>query len=203
MYKVFIQNRPLILATEPSIFNKNESGKLLIQYHGIEELEEVLDMMENGENQEEVVVFSNDLERLWQDFKSMFKWVPAAGGLVQNDQGELLFIYRHEKWDLPKGKIEKGESHDEAALREVEEECGITGLELGPLLATTYHAYRTKSNKRALKPTYWYGMSYHGQPNFAPQLEEGITAVAFKSKDDMSAVFKNTYASLKEVMVLI
>jgi 8-oxo-dGTP pyrophosphatase MutT (NUDIX family) len=109
--------------------------------------------------------------------------IEAAGGLVTNQNGDHLFIYRNDKWDLPKGKIEKKEKTKIAAVREVEEECGIkvNNSEYG--ICKTYHTYIYKGEV-VLKKTYWFKMRYKGNAKLVPQLEEGITDVRwFKNEE--------------------
>ncbi|GAB2684752.1 NUDIX domain-containing protein [Mucilaginibacter koreensis] len=127
--------------------------------------------------------------------------VEAAGGLVEQKNGELLFIYRHDKWDLPKGKLEKGEKPKAGAVREVEEECGITIKKCGKRICKTYHAYVMK-DELVLKRTYWYDMSYKGKGELKPQLEEGITDVRwFNAADIPAVVVNNTFPSIMDVLV--
>jgi 8-oxo-dGTP pyrophosphatase MutT (NUDIX family) len=135
-------------------------------------------------------------------FKRILKTIPviaAAGGLVKNEKKEYLFIYRLDKWDLPKGKIEKGETIKQAAVREVEEECGITVQKLGKKIGKTYHAYISRGEV-VLKKSYWYKMKALGQDKLKPQKEEGITDARWFSKDKMSVITKNTFPSIAEVM---
>lgn len=147
----------------------------------------------------EIHVLCDDVEKSWQSFAEQFIFVQAAGGLVKNTKGELLFIYRLEKWDLPKGKVEKGEKLDEAAIREVEEECSITGLELHDLLLTTWHTY-IQNGEPMLKATAWYRMNYNGQETPRPQTIEGITETRWINPSDLSIVLENTYASVVDVV---
>ena len=125
-----------------------------------------------------------------------FKIEKAAGGLVQNENKEILFIYRFEKWDLPKGKIEKGESKKKAAKREVEEECGVNELKISGKLQNTYHIFQRK-NCEILKVTYWYSMNTTYSGTLQPQIEEGITKVIYKNKEDVKKALENTYGNIK------
>ena len=109
----------------------------------------------------------------------------------------MLFIYRNNVWDLPKGRIEKGESVETAAVREVEEECGIFNLTIIKKLITTYHIYYQNGNK--LKETYWFLMSSNYDKELIPQLEEGITKVIFKNEADSKVALKNSYGNIKLV----
>ena len=138
------------------------------------------------------------LKFLWQDFKKKFKIIEASGGIVKNKEDEVLFIYRNDKWDLPKGKIESGETRIEAALREVAEECGFDKLESGEFIATTYHLY-SENNQEILKVSFWYDM-FSDQTDLAPQLEEGITALKWVREKDFPSVLCNTYPNITLLM---
>jgi len=155
---------------------------------------------DEDESKEAVFVVADDLSELFEHFKSCFKYIEAAGGLVYNSDAQILAIYRLNKWDLPKGKVEKGESVREAAVREVEEECGISGVKIVKEINSTYHTYWIKG-KFVLKRTYWYKMSYLGSEELIPQTEEDIQEVKWLSQDNLSEFKSNTYASILEVMV--
>ena len=126
--------------------------------------------------------------------------IRAAGGLVENDRGEVLFIYRRNKWDLPKGKIEDGELPDECALREVKEETGIRELELGSFLLITCHRYE-EQGAEILKETHWYKMKAAGDQPMVPQLEEDITALKWVGKKQLDEMKQNTYPNILEVLI--
>ncbi len=125
--------------------------------------------------------------------------IEAAGGLVKNEKKAFLFIYRNDKWDLPKGKIEKDETVKEAAVREVEEECSITVNKLGKKLCKTYHVYVSRGEV-VLKKTYWYNMKCKGQNKLKPQREEGITDVRWFKRDDIDPILANTFPSIMDVL---
>jgi 8-oxo-dGTP pyrophosphatase MutT (NUDIX family) len=126
--------------------------------------------------------------------------IEAAGGLVENEKGDYLFIFRNEKWDLPKGKIEKDEKTKVAAVREVEEECGITVSKLGDKICKTYHAYISRGEV-VLKKTHWFNMKYKGNEKLKPQLDEGITDVRWFKKGHIDAIVQNTFPSILDVLV--
>ena len=117
--------------------------------------------------------------------------------MVLNDEKEVLFIYRNNIWDLPKGWIDKGESIETAAIREVEEECGIFNLSILKKLSTTYHIYFQGGLK--LKETHWFLMSSDFDKELVPQTEEGITKVLFKNEAEINKALQNTYANIKLV----
>jgi 8-oxo-dGTP pyrophosphatase MutT (NUDIX family) len=132
-------------------------------------------------------------------FKKNFKFIYAAGGLIQKD-GKYLFIYRLNKWDLPKGKLEMGEEPKEAAIRECEEECGISNLTIINELESTYHIYAYKGTY-ALKQTFWYSMSTNYQGVLIPQTEEGISNVEWLSQEEIDTkVISNTYPAILKLL---
>lgn len=144
-------------------------------------------------------VICADAKSFMKEVEKSTLLIKAAGGLVMNEKGAYLFIFRHEKWDLPKGKIEKNERIKEAAVREVEEECGIKVARLDEMLTKTWHAYINKGEV-VLKKTYWYKMTCRGQNKLKPQKEEGITAVKWFEKDQTEAILNNTFPLIKDVM---
>jgi 8-oxo-dGTP pyrophosphatase MutT (NUDIX family) len=125
--------------------------------------------------------------------------IDAAGGMVMSPKGEYLFIFRNGKWDLPKGKLEKGESKRQGAVREVEEECGIMVSSIGARICKTYHTY-TYKGEVVLKRTYWYQMGYKGSGKLKPQKEEGITEVRWFKKGQIDTIVNNTFPSIMDVL---
>ncbi len=136
---------------------------------------------------------------LWKNFCSLFNVHVAAGGLVYNMQQQWLFIKRLGFYDLPKGHVEKGETIEDTALREVAEECGVDNLAIERFLLTTYHVYNTKS-KIILKPSHWYLMKYMGNNTPKPQVSENITEAFFTPAGNIPALLTNTYGSIIEVV---
>jgi len=138
-------------------------------------------------------------EQALEEFATQFKYINAAGGLVkQKSTNKYLLIYRNGIWDIPKGKQEANEDIKNTALREVEEECGITGLKLGELICKTYHIYDTYG-ENVLKQTFWFNMESDFKGELIPQTIEDITRAVWCTKDEIHIYTKNTYPSLKEV----
>jgi 8-oxo-dGTP pyrophosphatase MutT (NUDIX family) len=144
-------------------------------------------------------VLTNDAKAFLKQVKQSVKVIEAAGGLVKNENKELLFIYRNNKWDLPKGKIEKGETVKQAAVREVEEECSIIVAKRDEKICKTYHVYIYK-DEVVLKKTHWYKMKARGQNNLKPQKEEGITDVRWFKPNDIDSIVTNTFPSIMDVL---
>ena len=189
MYKVFINERPIILTD--SLFVESDFD--LLNYKNTI-ISEIIHKLTEG-NTKGIILLCADLQEAWRDFKSHFKVISASGGLVINKQLEFLFIFRGGKWDLPKGRIEKGEQIKEAALREVKEECGISKLNLGDFLITTYHIF-FQNNQNRLKETHWFQMETTTKEVLIPQLEEGITIAIFKNKEDSLRALDNSYGNI-------
>lgn len=125
--------------------------------------------------------------------------VRAAGGLIQNERGEILFMFRLNKWDLPKGKIDAGESPEECAVREVKEETGIRKVELKDFLLITHHAYE-ENGKSILKETHWFRMFTTGDQELIPQVEEDITELKWVNESGFSEIIQNTYPNILDVL---
>ena len=140
-----------------------------------------------------------DAKAYFKSIKKSITTIQAAGGLVQNSRGEYLFIFRNDKWDLPKGKVEKGEKIKVAAVREVEEECGIEVGSLGEKICKTYHTYLLKGEV-VLKKTHWYKMKSESD-KLKPQTEEGITDIRWYSRGHIDDIIKNTFPSILDVLL--
>lgn len=199
MYKVFINNRPLFLAdnAEKEVFSE---GTLFVRCN----TEEVFDTVFRLAHYQPVFfpktyLIGKSAKGLFEIFKTRCKYIKAAGGRVKNAEGKTLLIFRSGKWDLPKGKIEKGEEPPEAAIREVEEECGISGLKIVRSLEPTYHTYIHKE-KIVLKKTYWFEMSCSDTSKLIPQTEEGITEVKWADETELHEAMQNTFQSILDVV---
>lgn len=131
----------------------------------------------------------------------MKKKIIAAGGIVINELNEILMIYRRGKWDLPKGKLDKGEVIEICAIREVTEETGITNIQLGKLIGKTYHEYFDNwINEEVIKETYWYEMKVQNKTQLIPQIEENIETVEWVNKTELPNKLKNSYKNIEEII---
>lgn len=190
MYKVFVGDKPIVLTTvvEKETNFKNylldtvNIGKVIKELTTTK-LEEVRLIHKNG-------------EKLLKKFLKKLPNVVAGGGKVYNDNNEILFIYRNDKWDLPKGKIEGSESIERTALREVMEETGVAGLEITKPLETTYHIFKRNGNHR-IKVTYWFEMKTSFAGVLYAQEEEGITKVEWLNHEQVTGALENSYANIK------
>jgi len=194
MYKVFINERKLILSSEP------QNSPKTLKYDGTHSFEFAIDLLENTASQG-LNIYHENIDELWADFRNFFKNIEAAGGVVVNSERKILFIHRLGKWDLPKGKIEKGESRENAAVREVEEECGIFNLQLKDFISQTYHVYTEKDGRKILKTTNWFEMFYNGTDTPKPQTEEGISEVGWKNEEEIEReILPSTFQNIRLVL---
>jgi len=176
MYKISLNQSVIRLLTKEEFKSfDNKNNALTTEYYGKKgRLLNYIDSAEKSPDKDKsVILYAEDVEELINDFFSLFKVVQAAGGLVFNPDNEILAIYRRGYWDLPKGKLDPGETPDEASVREVQEETGIQKIDQGELLITTYHIYRNRKEVRCIKPTYWYRMQTTDL-ELIPQTEEEI-----------------------------
>lgn len=173
--------------------NTADFGNQIFTLHTHEELQQY--------PAEVVVLFKTvaGRDQFLEAYLNRFKWQEAAGGLVLNPQNELLLIERHGLWDLPKGKIEKGESKEEGAWREVAEECGLKFHTLKEPLETTYHIFLRREKWR-FKPTYWYWMQTSDVETLTPQAEEAITSAVWVSLKDIRENMPETYPTIEAVI---
>lgn len=198
MYKIYIGEVPVLLLERKKLaaYQKDPLRDLVVFHQPKQRnnLYQVIDNLEKWSGKyDSVLIVSNQLEQLKEDFFSIYEVLPAAGGVVQNEQKEVLSIFRLGHWDLPKGKVEEGESLEESAVREVEEETGIQNIQLGEFLGHTYHTYHNKKGKRLLKDTAWYTMSSQDQ-ELIPQTEEGIEQVLWMPLEELLSkrpIYKN------------
>ena len=189
MYKVFVNDSLICLLDNNDIVTKIQT----IPFDN-SHLTELIEQLEHQEPRE-LYLLAKDKEKAWEDFRAAFNVKSAAGGKVRNSKGEILFINRLGKWDLPKGHIEKGETIEESAIREVEEECGISGLKIESPLPTTYHIFRRKG-KLILKETFWFNMTTSYKGVLVPQIEEDIIEVQFFDASNTSKALQNTYKNI-------
>ena len=202
MYKIYINDTPLFLVDQQEMSDfSGDAQNLIAQYRGKKKsLLNYANMLESSSHYDSIVLYANDYQQLVDDFWSHYKIVEAAGGVVYNEKNEALLIFRLDSWDLPKGKIDKGESREEAAVREVQEETGIQTLELGDFLTTSLHTYKNRKGKRVLKPTYWYRMTTK-ETDLTPQLEENIEKAEWRQLADFLDSKPVIYGSIRDILV--
>lgn len=204
MYKVYINGVPVFLGTPESV---GEMGLLPAKdilaapYVGKKkQIRQYLDFLDKNKNMRAVALYAEKTETLWADFCSCFTRIDAAGGYVLDPRGQLLVFFRRGHWDLPKGKIDAGETPEQAAVREVQEETGLQQLDLGALIAHTWHTYEQKGD-RILKCTWWYRMQT-ADTAVTPQTEEDIEEIRWVEPLGWLAGNPVVYPSIRDVIQL-
>ena len=190
MYQVFYKKK-IILLTD--VFKEGKDFKSF-PIKDVK-LKKVIKFL-NKKNINSVHLFHKNKDKLLKYFFKLIPTVIAAGGKITNSKSETLFIYRNDKWDLPKGKTEKNEQLPQTALREVKEETGIKKVSINKPLDITYHIFR-RNNEYRLKVTYWFDMFSDYEGIFFPQLDEGITDVKWVKKDDLEEIKINSYPNIR------
>ncbi len=190
MYKVFVNDIPIILSTE------RDMGEKYISFPLKEvKLKRIIKKINKGKLLY-VNLYHDKKEKLLNHLFKKLPVVTAGGGMVLNSNNEVLFIYRNGRWDLPKGKVEKNESIEAGAIREVEEETGVKNLKISKFLQTTYHIFQRKGRYR-LKVTYWYEMTTDYTGELVPEEKEGIKKVKWKNMEKAQKALTKSYANIK------
>ena len=194
MYKVFYNQKPINFTT---VLGKNTKNTPLffIKYANANSITKAL----KDKTVTEVYLYHSNPDKFEKHFFKTFPFVEAAGGLVQHQDGRFLFIYRNNKWDLPKGKIEKNETLIKAAKREVSEETGVTDLEVKRPLPITYHIYNA-NGKFKVKKTYWFFMMSKFNGSLLPQFEENIKMAVWKGINEIPKLMENAYENIKIIL---
>ncbi|TQD38675.1 NUDIX hydrolase [Haloflavibacter putidus] len=196
MYKVFVNDVPIILSTEKNMGDEYKSFPIKEV-----KIKRLIKKVAKGELLK-VNLYHKKEEKLLKHLKKKLKTIVAGGGLVKNQNDEILFIYRNKRWDLPKGKAEKNESIEETALREVEEETGVQGLEITNFLQKTYHILK-RNGKYKLKETFWFSMKTDFTGELLPQEDEGITKVKWKNSEKTQKALQKSYANIRMLFPVV
>ena len=202
IYKIYVNEKSLILHNSDDLKTINYPTKtsLILRFGDRQKIVfQCLDTLEKNSPYERVILHSPDFEAMKSAFKSIFVTIKAGGGMVMNEVNEGLFIHRRGFWDLPKGKLDEGESYKVAAVREVEEETGIQKLKQGKKLLRTRHVYKTKSGKRVLKITNWYAMTAMKQ-TLIPQATEQIEQAVWLPLAEFVSNCQPTFKSVLDVV---
>lgn len=193
MHRIFVNHKPIILTT---VVSKESNFKnYLLSTVNIGKI--IKDL--NSTSLKEVRLIGKKEDNLLNKFLKKLPNVIAGGGKVLNDEGEILFIFRNGKWDLPKGKAETKESIENAAIREVEEETGVTGLSITKPIETTYHIFK-RNGKHKIKITYWFEMKTSYKGKLIPEEKEGITKVAWLNQIESLKALENSYANIRSLI---
>lgn len=199
--KIYFGNKPVYLCNELTAKLKQLKEKKdtiyvdsLSNYY----LQSIPRDIEKPENNA-AILYNKDLSELREAFFNQFKLIKAGGGVVYNENNEILLIFRKGKWDLAKGKIDEEENIEECALREVKEETGLTEVKLGSLLTITYHVYSERGTL-IMKESHWFLMNGNSNESLIPQVEEGITDIVWAKKEDLAKYTENIYPAIIDVL---
>jgi len=193
MYQVFVNDKPIVLTTVVS--KETDFKNYLLKTAKIGKVIREL----NNSSIKEVRLIGKKEDKLLKNFFKKLPKVLAGGGRVLNTKGEILFIYRNGKWDLPKGRVDGNETIEEAALREVEEETGVKDLKIDKPLDITYHIFKRNGRYR-LKITHWFQMTTTYSGELRPEESEGITNVEWLNYEQTQKALENSYANIRELI---
>lgn len=201
MYKIKFGEHTLRILSDVCSFSFEEIGKnkaVIYQYTKSKKLSAIVQEI-TFSSVKNHIIFHSDPELVFEELSNFFTCIKAGGGLVINEKGQILFIYRNGKWDLPKGKIEANEAVELGAVREVEEECGIKVSKIDQRIDITYHTYQ-QDGKTVLKSNYWYLMQADSAQNLKPQTEENIEKAEWVDRDKVAALLANSYESIVDIV---
>lgn len=193
MHRIFVNHKPIILTTVVS--EERNFRNYLLSTANIGKI--IKDL--NTTSLQEVRLIGKNEDNLISKFLKKLPNVIAGGGKVIHDNGDILFIFRNGKWDLPKGKTEAKETIENTALREVEEETGVTGLSITKPIETTYHIFK-RNGKYKIKITYWFEMKTSYDGALSPQENEGITRVEWLNQESTLKALENSYSNIKTLL---
>ena len=192
MNEIFLDDKSIILTN----VQENIENEKYFQLKDVT-LDEIIEALSHKEV-ERIYLYHPKAEKLMKKFKQLIPTIKAGGGIVYNQEGKVLLIKRNGKWDLPKGKKEKGENIATCALREVEEETGVKKLLIQRFRTITYHIFK-RDGHYFLKETYWYDMTTTYKKKLVPQTEEGIEKVCWKDEATAKELAKSSYKNIQLV----
>jgi len=200
-YKVFINNG-LIFFRHRHDHSMDESSLSDFQTISTQDILQIVNRIKEDSFEDRLLIEAEDIEKVFKEFSEYFMVIQAAGGIVQNQRSDFLMIHRFEKWDFPKGHVEKGEEVYRGAIREVIEETGLKSVAIIKKLPSTYHIY-TFENTRVLKKTHWYLMSTKYDGPLIPQAEEAILAALWVPNYAMDSYMMQSYPALQDLYQLM
>ena len=201
IYKVFFNNISFEIKPFSNIYSKSSCVLFFNSFN--EFIFAIDDVLKNKETcRKQLILKSHNVNGDWIaliDNLHKFEFIIAAGGIVENNLKEWLFIFRNGVWDLPKGKVEKNERLEVAAEREISEECGLSEMRLGSFITKTHHMYH-ENGVIKLKETHWFSFYSNQFKDLKPQLEEGIINLKWVSNKDLEAILSNSFFSIQELV---
>lgn len=199
--KIYIDNKPLILSVNAQSYIDNHPAAtdyLILKGATAENFRRALKQI-NKRDIHGAIIEGADPKALHRELYAIYTPIDAGGGVVTNEQDDVLMIYRRGKWDLPKGKHDEGETIEECAVREVSEETGLNDLKLGEKICDTFHVYK-QNNENLLKRTAWYKMQGTINEKPVPQEEENILEVRWVKSKELPEILNKTYEAIREVI---
>lgn len=200
---IYINGKPLIIhdqMNEPP--QAGTGGKKLLQFTDppLENLPAILARLD-ADDLNGAIIQTARFEEVRLAVFGGFDCLQAAGGLITNGKEEILLMFRRGKWDLPKGKLDPGETIETCALREVAEETGLRNIHIEKKLVTTFHTYRSQEDRAILKQTHWFKMDFTGAELTVPQIEEDILDIQWVRKTNLEKYLKYSYPNIREVFI--
>lgn len=199
--KIYINDKPLVLTTDAQQYiQEHPKAVKFSRFKGVSHrklMQSVAHLNEKGTFG--AIIEDESEEALLEELYAKYTPIEAGGGVVENEEGDILMIFRRGKWDLPKGKLDEGEEIDECAIREVSEETGLERLKLGDKVCDTYHVYVQKK-KNMIKRTAWYKMTGTIKEKPEPQEDEGIEKAKWVKREKLGPLIDKSYEAIKEVM---
>jgi 8-oxo-dGTP pyrophosphatase MutT (NUDIX family) len=199
--KIYFNNKPLILTNSAEGYIKdNPVAQGYLSFTGAfsRNYRLALQHLEKQRTSGAIIEDVSEMS-LQKELHKIFEPIDAAGGVVFNEDGAVLMIYRRGKWDLPKGKLDEGEELDTCAIREVSEETGLHKLKIGDKICDTYHVY-AQNGQSLLKRTAWYKMQGSSKEKLVPQEEENILEAKWITEKEMSNVAYKSYEAIREIL---
>ena len=203
-YLIYFGEKPYHITghLSPALYALTYKANTIIVNHPTENhIIQTIKDLEHGPA-EVVIILTAHVEHYWKVFQQQFKPITAGGGVVTNENNQVLFIFRRGKWDLPKGKLDEGETIESCAVREVMEETGLVEVGIADFMANTYHTYHEKG-KFILKTTVWFRMLAPGSQSLIPQTEEDISSMAWLPAGRRGEVLSNTFPAIKALLKLL
>ena len=199
--KIYFGDKPVFLCNElDAELNalQHQPETILLDEVSVRSIHTLIHEIQKPQFQQGIFI-GKDMDALKRLFFHHFTNVTAAGGVVENERGEILLIFRKEKWDLPKGKQDPDESLEQCAVREVEEETGLRSVRLAEPITVTYHTYE-EHGKSILKDSHWYKMYVEGPQNLIPQTEEDIHEIRWIKPSERARYAAESYPSIRDVL---
>lgn len=194
MYEVFIDQKPVIFIEKEELSTEIN----VVKANSIESIDDLKPHLKVSSFEHPLFLKSKNPKKSFKRLFADYKKIEAAGGIVKRGE-KFLVIKRKRLWDIPKGRIDKGETAEVACVREIMEECGIDGHQITQPLTETYHTMKW-NGRPAIKRTYWYMLTYDGPKKTSPETKEGITKAKWMTEEEMLGIRKKTYGSINAVL---